>query len=136
MSQRHPAYQVTSVLLIGMKISETASKFLGLVESNVIDQALASKCLSLIPGAYFGNTDDYGDGLMGYHVGWRGMICVYVPADKVPEWRDYDPYDLVLMLKGKVAEAGLPVDVNPDPEFIRDRFQPSRNKWQVYFTAR
>mgnify|MGYP000010394425 CR=1 FL=1 len=92
-----------------------------------IDPTLASKLLDLIPKAYFGNTSDYGGGLMGYHVGWLGTIWMYVKADNVPDWQDMDSEDLTSTLEGLVAASGLPVNVSPAPELVGKH-------WQVYFT--
>jgi hypothetical protein len=93
----------------------------------IIDPKLADKLLGLIPKGYFGNTGSYGGGLMGYHVGWLGTICVSVRADNVPDWQGMSFRKLVSLLEGLVAASGLAVNVSPEPELIG-------NDWQVYFT--
>jgi len=97
--------------------------------TTTIDSKLANQLLDLIPKAYFGNTCDYGGGLMGYHVGWRGTICIYVRADDVPDWQDAEHSELVSMLTLLVYASGLPVTVSPEPELVG-------KYWQVYFTIK
>ena len=94
--------------------------------SEGIDHDLACKCRDLLPGGYFGNSHTYGE-LRGYHVGDIGMICVYVSARHVPEWKELHTPELVQLLTQKVKEAALPVKISPEPEFVS-------GDYQVYFT--
>lgn len=96
--------------------------------SETIDPKLASQLLDLIPKAYYGNTNHYGNGMMGYHVGWLGTVCVHVRSENVPSWKDLTFRELVSMLEELIAASGLPVMISPEPEFMGA-------EWQVYFTT-
>jgi hypothetical protein len=95
--------------------------------TTTIDSKLANQLLDLIPKAYFGNTCDYGNGFMGYHVGWMGTIFMSVKATDVEDWQDMSFTELTSMLEGLVAANDLPVNVSPAPELVGKH-------WQVYFT--
>ena len=87
-----------------------------------IDHATACQIRDAIDGAYFGNSHDYGQGYMGYHVGGKTMIALQVPASRQPEWKEMTDAELKAHLNEVIAPLGLPI-TSYNPEFFGSEYQ-------------